>query len=242
MDRSRPLFLMPPTGMEDQIAFAPSTVPRGWVLLFYCLAASSSALQAPQYATLKPKLRWNTWMALDDGGLFLETSEVNIQALFALAIHGDSFATPNMSWTLVSHACRMAQALNLHLPGEDKRRLLLFWSLYAVDKGASLAFGRPPTLPFPYYQTVPFPDINGLADYTPHFERQDQNPQDSQVGGFGAIHFIQTVVLSMLTGKILHFLNCIDSFDLVTYRRERDTFHEELSEWYSASMKVSRDR
>jgi hypothetical protein len=229
---------MPPTGMEDQIAFAPSTVPRGWVLLFYCLAATSSVLQAPQYATLKPKLRWNTWMALDDGSLFLEASEVNIQALFALAIHGDSFATPSMSWTLVSHACRMAQALNLHHPGQEQRKLLLFWSLYAVDKGASLAFGRPPTLAFPYYQTVSSPDIYGLADYAPHLNRHEENLMHSQVGGFGATHFIQAVELSILTGKILHFLNCLDSFDSVKYRRERNTFHDELREWYSATMTV----
>lgn len=239
MDRSRPLFVMPPENMVEEIVSKPSTVPRGWLLLFYCLTASSTAFEAPQYALMKPKLRWNTWMALDDSSLFLESSEVNIQALFALAIHGDSFATPSMSWTLVSHACRMAQVLNLHLPSEEQRRILLFWSLYSVDKGVSLAFGRPPMLASPYYQDVPLPDLFGLADYSPHADRRDDGQQQAPSAGFGGIHFVQTILLSILTGKILHFLNHTSSFDGASAKSERDALHDELRQWYNTTMTVS---
>jgi hypothetical protein len=233
---------MPPKGMVEKIVFEPSTVPRGWLLLFYCLTATSSSVavsQAPDSATFKTRLRWNTWMALDDGSLFLEPSEVNIQALFALAIHGDSFATPSLSWILVSHASRMTQAINLHLPGKEQRRILLFWSLYAVDKGVSLAFGRPPMLPSPYYQNVPLPDLgDGLAEYAPHIDHQ--NKEQTHAGSFGATHFLQAILLSILTGKLLHFLNCVISLDSATVIRKQAALHNELNQWYQTAMIVSR--
>jgi hypothetical protein len=239
LEKSQPLFLMPPKGMETKIAFEPSNVPRGWVLLFYCLTASASALQTPEYAILKKRLCWNTWVALDDGTLYLEPSEINIQALFALAIHGDIFATPSTSWTLVSHACRMAQALNLHSLGQEPRKIFMFWALYAVDKGVSLAFGRPPMLPSSYYQNVPLPDVDGLADYAPHVNRQDERHEKAKSRNFGATHFLQAILLSMLSGKILHFLHLRGSLDQSSSERERAALHRELQQWYQTTMIVS---
>ncbi|KAF1990516.1 hypothetical protein K402DRAFT_401334 [Aulographum hederae CBS 113979] len=207
LEKSRSLFLMPSAEIEEKIAFEPTSVPRGWVLLFYVLSATSSAMKTPEYATMRTSLCWNTWMALDNGSLFLEPSEVNIQALFALAIHGDSFATPSMSWNLISH-------------------------------GVSLAFGRPAMLPAPYCQGVPLPDLGGRADYSPHVGRLDSEPQQTQPGIFGAIHFLQAVLLSIVTGKILHFLNSMDSMDAGAVRNEKDDLLSELKQWHGETMTV----
>ncbi|KAF2673406.1 hypothetical protein BT63DRAFT_451449 [Microthyrium microscopicum] len=235
LERSQPLFLMPSNDLARKIVFEPSNVPRGWVLLFYCLTATASALQTPEYATTKKSLRWNTWIAIDNGGLFMEPSEINMQALFTLAIHGDSFATPSMSWTLVSHACRMAQALNLHLPTQEPRKILMFWALYAVDKGVSLAFGRPPMLPSSYYQNVLLPDLDGLSEYTPHVDRQEGRGH-AQARSFGATHFLQSILLSILSGKILHFLNLKGSVNQASYESEKDALQGELEQWYQTTM------
>lgn len=240
LERGRPMFDLPADGLELQIAFEPSMVQeRGWVLLFNCLTVSSSALDGPQYDVLKSKLRWNTWVALDDGSLFFEPSIINVQALVALAIHGEGFTTPSMSWTLTSHACRLAQTISLHAappPGQEGRTIL-FWALFAVDKSVSLAFGRPPMLPSHYYEGVPLPNLGVLAEYTPHIDRQ-QAPESAEASDFGACFFLQSVLLSKLSGDVIHYLHSLDALDKCTRRSTKSSLLAHLDQWHYETMAV----
>lgn len=78
--------------------------------------------------------------------MILEPSEIGIQALMMLACHGQEISTLSLCWNFISHACRMAQALSLHLPntnsliGSDaiSNRNCLFWSLLIVEKRCHL--------------------------------------------------------------------------------------------------------
>jgi hypothetical protein len=235
------LIQKPSTDLLSKILFKPTSVSeRGWVLLFYCLTSNLNALQKPSFSSLQRKLRWNTWVALDNGSLFLEPNEINVLALLALATHGDSFATPSTSWMLATHACTMAQALNLYSPGhpEYQRRILLFWGLYAVDKSVSLAFGRPPALPTQYYGHVSIPDVRELAGYSPHIDRQEQSSrlQHSPSGIFGASFFVQGIRLSILIGKVCHYLHTLRSSDPMTCYGMGNSLKVEVDNWYRSSM------
>jgi hypothetical protein len=230
--------LQPAQEIEEKLAFEPSTVAeRGWVVLFYCLTSASSAIQK-QNPQLSTRLRWNIWTALDDASLFMEPSQVNVQALFSLAVHGETFATPSTSWALVTHVCRMVQAIGLHLPGDGHEgRLLLFWAIYAVDKSVSLAFGRPPMLPSHYYQDVPLPNLGSLEEYDPHVKKDEMGHQKEAVN-FGAVHFLQCVQLSILTGRIQHFLFSIDTLDQESVTIEKDILESDLRNWYQRTVAV----
>ena len=42
-------------------------------------------------ARLNRGVLWNTWLLLDDSSIFLEPSEISIQALVLVATHGQKF-------------------------------------------------------------------------------------------------------------------------------------------------------
>ena len=174
----------------------------------------------------------NTRLALNDASMFLEPSIVNVQALMLLGLHGEDFASPNLSWMLVGHACRQAQALGLHLPGAgihrdleaQQRNLCVFWALFAADKSCSLAFGRPCFLPTPVYEQVRQPDFEFLCRFRPH------NTQGHST--FGACHFLQTAELAKITGRVLEFLG---SRELAI---GRNRLKDALDSWWLQTEKV----
>ncbi|OQD98335.1 hypothetical protein PENSOL_c009G03385 [Penicillium solitum] len=63
--------------------------------------------------------RRNVQLALNDSSIFLKPSYANVQALCFLAMHGEDYAAPNLSWMLLGHACRQAEALGLHSPAHQ---------------------------------------------------------------------------------------------------------------------------
>ena len=183
------------------------------------------------------KFRRNTHLALNNSRIFLEPSVVNVQTLATLAIHGEDFASPNLSWMLVGHACRQAEALSLHTPtgaesDSRQQRLCLFWLLFVIDKGCALAFGRQPFLPTSTYRNVPMPDYSYLAKYSPHinevFDRTGQ-PQASQ---FGARFYITAFEMARLAGLILEAIVFRDS------TLERENLRLQLDEWYRSTSEV----
>jgi hypothetical protein len=197
-----------------KLAFEPSKVQeRGWLLLFNAFLSTTVSLMKPPDMRLTRGLQWNTWMLIEDSGVFLEPSEISIQALFLVATHGQEISTPRLCWTLMSHACQMAQTLALHLPTPTApktseaylQKNCLFWSLFIVDKSLSLSFGRPPLLPGYLYKDVPPPDPTQLAKFRPH-----QNPDAISRGapkitaceGFGAFYIMQIKALANLQGDI----------------------------------------
>lgn len=134
----------------------------------------------------------------------------NIQTLALLAFHGEDFAAPNTSWMLLSHACRQAEALGLHVKNSKDRldewqqKLCLFWMLFTLDKSCALAFGRPAFLPVSVYRDVPLPDVEFMRKFSPHDASSvSDRQQSSRVPSFGALMFKSTIELSKLTSNVL---------------------------------------
>lgn len=159
-------------------------------------------------ARLNRGVQWNTWLLLDDASIFLEPSEVSIQALVLVATHGQEISTPSLCWTLISQACQMAQNLALHLPTPNapknseaySQRICVFWSLFILDKSVSLSFGRPPLLPGYLYKGVPPLDPAELAKYRPHekLEKHEALPSES----FGSFYIMRSKELANIQGDI----------------------------------------
>lgn len=141
-------FEIPSHDILRQVVFDPGNVAqKAWVVVFnYMMLALISAEHGDNNQV--ERFRRNMQLALNNSSIFLEPREENIQALVLLAVHGEDFSSPNLSWMLVGHACRQAEALGLHAASDNdsdvrQRKLCLFWLLFAIDKSCALAFGRP---------------------------------------------------------------------------------------------------
>jgi hypothetical protein len=188
---------------------------------------------------LQTQLRQNIWLALNDSNLYLTPDLINILALMTIASHGDDFATPNLSWILVGHACRLAQAINIQLPlgseGEKNlrmQRMFVFWSLFCMDKSVSLAFGRPCMLIGPFYETTPLPERDDLLEFQPH-------TSDAIDSKFGAVFFLQSIHLAKLQGRVLTLRQSAALIDQWAYRTAKRSLLDDLSSWNSRTQQVT---
>lgn len=232
------MFLTPPDELLMQVVFHPEKVnQKAWVVFFnYIMLVSVSP--EPYQEESRLLFRQNTHLALNDSKVFLEPSEINIHALAMLAMHGEDFALPNLSWMLAGHACRQAQALGLHLmTGPDyntqQRRLFMFWMLLLIDKCCALAFGRPVFLPSSVYWNVPYPDSQYLLKFQPHNTDFFNAGRKAGSSTFGAQLIGKGLELAELIGKVL------DS--LATHSEaswERKTFRAELDKWHLEANQV----
>ncbi|APA14941.1 hypothetical protein sscle_14g097110 [Sclerotinia sclerotiorum 1980 UF-70] len=215
IERGKPFFTMPPLDIIPKLAFEPKTISeRAWLLLYNAFLSTAIAFMEPSNARVNRGLQWNVWIILQDSSFFLEPSVISIQALLMLSCHCQDLVPPGLCWTLIGHACRMAQSLNLHAPSpkfprkseENDQRNCLFWNLFMIDKSLSLAFGRPPFLFSQLYEAVDPPDPAFLATFRPHRSstsgigtlRQNQLSDD-----FGALYFCLARELFVLQGKII---------------------------------------
>lgn len=232
------LFIPPSEETLLNAIFNPATLSqRAWIVFINFILLSLLQHDASQ-ADIVENLKKNTNLALNDFRIFLEPSEANIQALMLLGCHGEQYASPNLSWMLVGHACRQAQAVGLHnFKGDNyeqrQRRLTLFWSLFSVDKSCSLAFGRPMLLPTAIYENVPLPDFQYLLKYHPHRKEPIQTENGPINSTFGAHFFIQGMLLARMTGAVLDFL--ATPTKLTVYQ----TLISQLQSWDSVTNKVS---
>lgn len=217
-----------------------------------CLLASSIKLKDDHSILLRDRLRSNIWCALNDARITLQPSECNIQALMLLAAHGDDFASPSLSWTLVGHACRLAQAIGLHVPDVSNsydaiRKMNFFWSLFIVDKSVSLAFGRSPALPGHIYgkalETLRgFPNIADLNSFAPHtYMRVVPGSSDisyrSHSSLYGARHFQCSLLLSKLMEQTYNLVE--DEGESCDRRAETENLVALLEDFLSAEVIVS---
>ncbi|KAL6855638.1 fungal-specific transcription factor domain-containing protein [Trichoderma novae-zelandiae] len=207
------LFITPPDDLLLAVLFDPATVPQKAWIVYVDFILLTLLQHDPSQADTVESLKQNTDRALNDFRIFLEPGEINIQALMLLGCHGEQYASPNLSWMLVGHACRQAQALGLHSIHarrgsytQQQRQLALFWSLFSVDKSCSLAFGRPMLLPTATYEHVPLPDFQYLLGYHPHRNQPVPTQSGSCASIFGAHFFIQGMQLAKLTGAVLNLL------------------------------------
>ncbi|UZP44951.1 hypothetical protein NXS19_012763 [Fusarium pseudograminearum] len=225
-------FTAPSEELVLQVIFKPEGVSRkAWIVYInYMILAMLSEDQSTQ----AKGFRHNVKLALNDSNIFLEPHLVHLQTLILLAIHGEDYASPSLSWMLVGHACRQAEALGLHLSnGSDfethQRRLSLFWMLFAVDKSCSLAFGRQCFLPSTTYAKVALPDLGHLTRFQPRSDSADRPPKSSI---FGAHMFLARMELARLEGAVLHLVN---SEVLGTSRNQ---LRADLTEWHTRTNQV----
>lgn len=180
------------------------------------------------------KYRNNMKLALNDSRIFLEPHEVNLQALVMLAIHGEDYASPNLSWMLVGHACRQAEALGFPIASTadyvtTQRRLSLFWLLFAVDKSCVLAFGRPCFLSSTTYSHIPLPDLGYLTRFQPRSDSPHAHKR-SEISLFGGRMFLARIELAKMIGTIV---------DLRHIPEPEEGLRERLGEWYTRTNKVT---
>ncbi|KAL7908242.1 hypothetical protein GGI35DRAFT_469961 [Trichoderma velutinum] len=231
------LFITPSDDLLLNVIFDPATVPqRAWIVYVDFILLTLLQNDNSQSDVVE-SLQKNTEMALNDYRIFLEPREINIQALLLLGCHGEQYASPNLSWMLVGHACRQAQALGLHVVGRgsykyQQRQLALFWSLFSIDKSCSLAFGRPMLLPTAIYENVPLPDFQYLLGYHPHRNQPIITQNGSSTSTFGAHFFIQGMKFAKLTGAALSLLagpgSIADHQALAAKLRSWDSYTNEL--------------
>ncbi|WZH45281.1 fungal-specific transcription factor domain-containing protein [Fusarium acuminatum] len=231
-------FQAPSEELLIQVIFKPETVTRkAWVVYVnYMLLAMLSDDKNPQ----AQNFRQNMKLALNDSSIFLEPNEAHLQALILLAIHGEDYSSPGSSWMLVGHACRQAQALELHNSTNveyetRQRRLSLFWLLFAVDKSCSLAFGRPCFLPSDTYSHIPLPDLSYLMRFKPRSDIPETVERKRQKSMFGAHMFLARMELARLTG---------DSYALSNNElmaEARGLLRTKLVEWHTRTIKALQD-
>ncbi|KAK2063312.1 hypothetical protein LY76DRAFT_563433 [Colletotrichum caudatum] len=237
------LFATPPDDLMRQIVFHPEQVAqKAWVVYFNYIMLAQASTEEENQANRADKFRRNVRRALNDSSIFLEPREINVQALALLAMHGEDYTSPNLSWMVVGHACRQAEALGLHAPPhadpESRQRgLAVFWMLFIVDKSCALAFGRSPFLPAHSYQDVPLPDFGYLLKFQPHTTDGlfGDSPKPSRRSHFGAHFFLAGVRLAKIMGSIIEFLSPGPS---AFSRRE---IKMQLETWYAATMKTLED-
>lgn len=232
-----PFFRFPSDDILRQIVFEPEKVrEKAWIVSFnYVLLAAIST----EHDEHEDKLRKNFQVALNDSRIFLEPSLANVQTLALLAVHGEDFAAPNISWMLLSHACRQAEALGLHAKNnkdtfdEWQHKLCLFWMLFTLDKSCALAFGRSAFLPLSLYRHVPLPGKEFMQKFSPHDTKDFGSEQrNSQTPGFGALMFNNTIELAKLTSDVL------DALGVGNSDQSKDKSRSKLEKWFSTTNMV----
>ena len=212
-----PFVVLPSDDVLRQVVFEPRKVrEKAWVVYINYLLLSTVTADVDKKAEAE-RFRHNTQLALNNSSIYLQPSVANIQALVLLAAHGEDYAAPNVSWMLLSHACRQAEVLSLHTPGHGnaeayQQRLCRFWLLFVLDKSCSLTFGRPPFLSTAIYDSVPVPDYKYLLKFQPHRHGTFDSQQTStRVSKFGAHLLIRSFELARLMGRVSDALAAHDS-------------------------------
>ncbi|KAH7172889.1 hypothetical protein DER46DRAFT_634412 [Fusarium sp. MPI-SDFR-AT-0072] len=230
-------FITPSEDLLIQTIFRPDSVSRkAWVV--YINYMILTMLRDNENAKAQ-KFRNNMKLGLNDSRIFLEPHEVNLQALIMLAIHGEDYASPNLSWMLVGHACRQAEALGLHITSTEdyvttQRRLSLFWLLFAVDKSCALAFGRPCFLRSVIYHHIPLPDLEYLTRFKPRGDSAHADER-SEKSLFGGHMFLARIKLAKMIWNIL------DSHRPGHILETQQSLREHLGEWYTRTNKILND-
>ncbi|KAJ5762003.1 Transcription factor [Penicillium nucicola] len=236
-----PFFTLPSEEILRQVVFEPQNVrEKAWIVYFNYMILSVKSNEAGE-SDETTRFRRNMQLALNDSSIFLEPRHANVQALVFLAMHGEDYAAPNLSWMLLGHACRQAEALGMHSPSHQtpehrQQRLCLFWMLFLIDKSCSLAFGRPAFLPTALYQNVPLPDSTFILKFNPH-ERAAFGGQQGVSNGskFGAEVLMRSIQWAKLAGVLSSLLSTGDSSD------GRVEIRSELDRWYLETERALTD-
>ncbi|PYI00082.1 hypothetical protein BO71DRAFT_312305 [Aspergillus ellipticus CBS 707.79] len=234
----QPFFRLPPEDMIKKIIFEPHKFQeKAWIVYVNYLLLSNTSGKDDEDDE-KEKFRWNVQLALNNSSIFLEPREANVQMLILLAMHGEDYAAPNLSWMLLGHACRQAEALGFHVPApqfseaHQEQRLCLFWLLFMIDKSCALAFGRPAFLPTMIYRDVPLPADHSLLKFHPHEGVLKQSDAHSRVSHFGAQFLKTSFELAKLMGAVL------DALAKGTSSPTKEDIRSQLDTWYLDTERV----
>lgn len=206
-----PFFSFPSEEILRQVVFEPHKVrEKAWIVTFNYILLATISTDNDEH---EDKLRQNAQLALNDSRLFLEPSLANVQALSLLAVHGEDFAAPNISWML-----------------------------FTLDKSCALAFGRPAFLPLALYRHIPLPYHEFMQKFSHHDMKDVRNErqierQSSQCSKFGASMLKYTIELAKLTSDVLEVLGTGNS------KSTKDELRSKLEVCFStANMVESRIR
>jgi hypothetical protein len=109
-------FFSPSDEFVRQVVFEPHKVREtAWIAYFNYMMLSIASDENGEGEETN-KFRRNVQLALNDSRIFLEPRHANVQTLCFLAMNDEDYAAPNLSWMLLGHACRQAEALVLHSP------------------------------------------------------------------------------------------------------------------------------
>lgn len=181
----------------------------------------------------KNKLRTQLQLALNDVGILLAPSELNIHAILLAMGPISEFAGPSLCWMFANSACRMLQAIGvkpryLNRSESDMRRVILFSHLNLLDKGLAMIFGRNPTFNRDMVQSIGIPSLQECQLRRSHLTA-DEAPRN-----FETHYAHQKIVLSHLMDDIWSALYCGDIVD-----EEIDKASEGLNSWYEQTVEVS---
>ncbi|CAP64577.1 uncharacterized protein PODANS_5_8520 [Podospora anserina S mat+] len=244
-----PFFTPPSLRLLSTIIFSPGTVAPGWIIYanYFLL---SSPITATLFPSSVPHWRHNVRLALQNASLYLHPSKVNIAAFTMLSFHGEDFAaSPNVSWMLCSHLCRMAQALRLWEGGgaeegegeeEKQRGLALFWAIYNMEKCCALTFGRSQVGLWEGVdvERVEMPRGEWFGGFRPHLTDQRRAKGVEGVDAeFGGYIFLRNVELAKLSGRVLEYLGKGEGTE-----EEREVLKGRLAEWFRETDETFRRR
>ncbi|KAK1623784.1 hypothetical protein BDP81DRAFT_331258, partial [Colletotrichum phormii] len=238
--KGEPFFITPSEELLKQLVFSPEKVSHNaWLIYFNYIMLAQVSTEQQDYGKLEAaRFRQNMRIALNDSRIFLEPRQVNVQVLALLAVHGEDYASPNLSWMLVGHACRQVEALGLHVPMQSdlesyQRSLSMFWLLFVLDKSCDLAFGRSPFLPMNHYRDVPLPDFSHLLKFQPHLDSEFSSvPPSARPSKFGAHFFIKGIELAKTMGLVVDMLAPGSS------TTSRDTIRLQLENWSHQTKEI----
>ncbi|KAK7458515.1 hypothetical protein Landi51_01338 [Colletotrichum acutatum] len=237
--KGEPFFVTPSEELLKQIVFNPDKVSqKAWLVFFNYIMLAQVSPEKQDHGEETARFRQNLRIALNDSRIFLEPRQVNVQALALLAVHGEDYASPNLSWMLVGHACRQAEALGLHLPMHNdvesyQRSLSMFWLLFVLDKSCALAFGRSPFLPMNLYREVPLPDFSYLLKFRPHLDSEFSSASPAaRSSEFGAHFFTRGIELARIMGLV------VDTLAPGSSPTSRETIKLQLEEWSTQTKKI----
>lgn len=231
-----PFFSSPSEEVIRQVVFEPHLVrEKAWIVYLNYMLLSA---RQDRHSQWNPSdLRHNVQQALNNSSIYLTPSHANIQTLAFLAMHGEEYASPQTSWLLLGHACRQAEALQLHQPASsdkavNQQSLCLFWMLFMIDKSCALAFGRPAFLLSSLYSSVPLPTPEVLATFRPQPVSDMKDEQALYcLSRFGHLFLARGLELAKLTG---HISEALISGKSTT----PEAMLSDLQRWYSDTFQV----
>ncbi|KAK5116123.1 hypothetical protein LTR62_008449 [Meristemomyces frigidus] len=200
-----------------------------WLVIFYGITFGNMPANEQHDAADKNATRTNLRLALDDARVLLHPTEVGVQALTLLACDIEEFITPSLCWMLVSNACRMLQCLQIDNRHQDvattSRRLIMFWTLNALDQSLALIFGRSPTFHRAMIKATPMPGLASLVMRSP--------THNGPAFLFGAHFLRQIFLLSAIMADVWATL-----YDLETDTARVEKAKQATEDWYREATQI----